>query len=443
MVTFNDDVSTYSWRNTAHHDQMSIEYYARGDLLLADGGENRVILDQTYGRGEDSHNTIAVEDPRAPFAPSSWSDSDARGIFKGTRNGIVTPSNIKSLVQTSWMVIADVNTTISTVIDTFDAGQNLSSPIRYERTVLYPDKDYMILVDRMEGSQTWGYRSIFRPSSLSIVPTVDKNGDGLYVGSEIGHVNVSLTVGNTAYNWNALPYKTETATGINTSSISWNTTNPYGKAVEMQMYSVPSSQILVTRLVGRVAGADVRSEVLVPVVYYRTAPTNDMYRATVLLPAYANETKKTPLAIAVSGNGNALQVKGQGYTDYIYTGKGASWFASYKTDADTAFVRTRNGTATEITLLNGSYISYAGSPIITLTGKADYFTYNKSGTNFSFKVKSVGAVDVTVSKLDPTVKSYTVFKDGVTYTGWTMVDAQTMKISNWGGEHKYDVIGLI
>ncbi|BAI60911.1 conserved hypothetical protein [Methanocella paludicola SANAE] len=439
LVTYEEDTPTYSWRSAAHHDQMSIEYYSHGDLLLADAGEDRNILDRTYGRGESSHNTIAIENPRLPFTASSWANSNARGIFKGTRAGVETPVDINILAQTPWMVIADTDTAISEIISTFDTAQKLSSPINYERTVLYPDRDYMILVDRLEGMETWTYRTIFRPSSLSITPTEDKNGDGLYSGSEVGHVNLDLAVGPGSYDWRSMAYKKENATGIKTSSVAWTTTNPYGQAVGMKLYSVPSSEIRVTKLVGRVAGPDVRSEVLVPVVYYRSAPSKTLYRATVLLPAYADETKKVPQAITVSGNGNALQVKGQGHIDYIYTGKGASWFASYKTDADTVFIRARNGNATEITFLNGSYVSYAGAPIITLSGRADYFTFNKSGTSFSFKVRSAGTVSVTVSKLDPKSGSYTVLKDGKTYTGWTKVDGQTLIITNSGGEHKYDI----
>ena len=32
-----------------HGDQLSIEYYSRGDLLLADGGEDKYVLDKIYG----------------------------------------------------------------------------------------------------------------------------------------------------------------------------------------------------------------------------------------------------------------------------------------------------------------------------------------------------------------------------------------------------------
>ncbi|HTX43989.1 MAG TPA: heparinase II/III family protein, partial [Methanocella sp.] len=439
LVTFNGDVPTYSWRNTEHHDQMSVEYYAKGDLLLADGGEDRYVLDKTYGRGEASHNTIAIEDPRKPFAVSTWADSPARGMFKGTRLGIDTPSNIKNLVQAPWLEMVDVNATISKVQYDFDTSQDLTTPVRYERTIMYPDKDYMIAVDRLEGTQAWGYRTIFRPSGLSIDPTVDLNGDGQYTGNDIGHVNGDLAIGGSPYNWLSMGFKTETATGINTSLVGWGTTNPYGQAVNLQIYSVPSSEILVTKLAGRVGGQDPASEVLGPVVYYRTAPTTSLYRATVLLPAYAAEAKRTAQTTPVVGKGNAIKVGGPGYTDYVYTGKGTSYFASYKTDADTAFIRARNGAAAEITFMAGSFMNYSGTSLIALSGKADYFTYSRSGNGFSFRIKSAGAGDVAISKLDPTAKGYTVLKDGAPYSGWTLVDSQTMRVTNGGGEHKYDI----
>ena len=36
----------------SHHDQLSFEYYSRGDLLLADGGEEKFVLDPTYGTAD-------------------------------------------------------------------------------------------------------------------------------------------------------------------------------------------------------------------------------------------------------------------------------------------------------------------------------------------------------------------------------------------------------
>ena len=68
----------------------------------------------------------------------------------------------------------------------YGVSQTLSSPIQYERTILYPESDYFIIVDRIEGTQPWVYRNIFRPTSLMITPTVDANKDGSYDSQKSG-----------------------------------------------------------------------------------------------------------------------------------------------------------------------------------------------------------------------------------------------------------------
>ena len=67
-------------------------------------------------------------------------------------------------------------------------------------------------------------------------------------------MNGSLTIGSTPYNWQALPYKTETTTGITTNSLTWTTKNPYGKDVRLNLFSSPSSEILIEKNVGRIGG---------------------------------------------------------------------------------------------------------------------------------------------------------------------------------------------
>ena len=52
LITFNK--VTRSNRDMQHHDQLSFEYYSRGDLLLADGGEDKSVLDAFYGTAATS-----------------------------------------------------------------------------------------------------------------------------------------------------------------------------------------------------------------------------------------------------------------------------------------------------------------------------------------------------------------------------------------------------
>jgi hypothetical protein len=409
LITFGPDVATSSYRDTQHHDQMSFEYYAKGDLLLADAGEDRHSTDNYKGEYEVHHNTIAIEDPRSSFGTASWSGSVARGIYKGSSSGIVTPSNVKSEFTSPWMDLIDVDTTITNVIGSSAYnGDSLSSPISYERSVLYPDKDYFIVIDRMESSQPWVYRNIFRPTSLNIVPTS---------GSVIGHVNGDLKIGSTSYNWQSLGYKKDTDTGITANSVGWSTTNVYGNAVDLQIYTVPSSQVLTMKQIGRIGGYEQRNEVYNPVVYFREGPTTALYRATVLLPRYSNENAHTPSTIAVKGTGNALKVASSGYEDYVYTGKGNSTFASFATDADTAFIRV-SGRPAEYTLINGTHLETSGQALAFMDRPIGVLSVRIDGSTLRINAPDHGPVTITLCQLDPSVR-YNVEVNGVSCSSYT------------------------
>ncbi len=429
LITFNKQ--TDSNRDMAHHDQMSFEYYSRGDLLLADGGEDKYVLDTNYGMVDTYHNTIAIEDPRTPFPVTPWSGSTSRGMYKGYATGIVTPVTIGPIVQTPWIELMKTQATISNVINSWDDPRSLSSPIQYERTVLYPESDYFIIIDRMEGTQPWVYRNIFRPTSLMISPSTGS------IVSQVGHVNGALTIGSTSYNWLALPYKTETNTGISTNALTWTTKNPYGKDVRLNLYSSPSSEILVEKNVGRIGGDDPTNEVFSPIVWFRTPAAAAEYRVTALLSSYTTETAKTATEIPVTGTGHALKVHAPSYDDYIYTGKGTSTFDGLNTDADTAFVR-KAGNITDYTLMNGKHLYNAATKKFESSVSLGYITYNNKNTIVSVNVSGSGSSDLYFYGMStPTY----VKMDGTVYGGWSMSDSTTLKISKTSGTHSFEFNG--
>ena len=385
LITFN--IKTNSNRDMAHHDQLSFEYYSRGDLLLADAGENKYVLGRDYGQYEIDHNTIAIENPRTPFTVSSWSGSASKGIYKGYATGMVTPVTVDTTVQVPWMQLMKTSAPVTQVLNgSWSVSQKLSTPIQYSRTILYPDSDYFIVVDRMEGSEPWIYRNIFRPTSLIITPTVDANKDGSYTESEVGHVNGALTIGSTSYDWQALPYKTETTTGITANSLTWSTTNPYGKAVTLNLVSAPSSEILVEKNVGRIAGDNAMNEVFNPIIWFRTPATTSEYRVTALLSSYSTERDKNATEIAVTGTGHALKVISPSSEDYIYTGKGISSFAGFTTDADIVYIRKR-GEDAQVTLLGGSVLKYQNDSWITLSKIAASITIYRENGSTDYRIR--------------------------------------------------------
>ncbi|HXX54559.1 MAG TPA: putative Ig domain-containing protein, partial [Methanoregula sp.] len=418
-------------RNMIHNDQLGFEYYSRGDLLLADAGEPKHILDGNYGEEDIDHNVIAIDNPRTPFTLSPWSGSTSAGLHKGAADQLTTPATIGSMFQLPWMQLIQSNVTATTVESgAWGSTQALSSPIQYERDVLYPESDYFIIVDRLQGTESWGYRNIFRPSSLMVTSSTGT------ADPAIGHDNVALTIGSTPYNWQSLAYRAETNTGLTADSLTWTTTNPYGKAVTAKLVTSPSSSILVEKNDGRIGGYSPAAEVYTPVVYFKNAPATTDYRVTALLSSYSTETPKTGTELAVTGTGHALNVHAPSYDDYIYTGTGVSTFGTYTTDADTAYIRTSGGAVSDYTMLKGSYLNVGGAPVVSLSKKVDYFTAKRSGSTLSFQISGQTSADITING----VAVSSVTRDGSPYTSWvTQNNGTAVKITTELSTHQFVV----
>ncbi|TFG91264.1 MAG: hypothetical protein E4H16_00035 [Candidatus Atribacteria bacterium] len=432
MVTFNED--TGSNRDLQHHDQMAFEYYSKGDLLLADAGEDRIVQDAFYGTGIQHHNTIALENPRAAFPFSQYMGTSALGPYKGDAGGVDTIPTVETIIQTPWLeaVRARTNITKVSLDTTIYAAQNLTSPINYDRTMFYPDSDYFIVFDRMEGTEAWKYRNIFRPTSFNVARTVSSGST-----YDVGHVNGNLIVGNQSFNWLSLTYKTETDTGVNTNSIKWNTTNLYGNAVELNIYSVPSSDVKINKFITRIGGSGAASEVYLPLVLLTTPASQNMYRATALLSSYSTEAKKTGSQISVTGTGNAMKVSSSNYQDYIYTGKATSSFEDYTTDADIAYIRYTTQPS-KYTILNGSFVSYQGIPLVSLSQKVNYLTLNKETSKTTFKVSGSGTTVITLKEM--TSETYTITRDGSSYSNFQKSGTDLI-ITTDLSEHQFEIFG--
>jgi hypothetical protein len=313
---------------------------------------------------------------------------------------MVTPVQIQSVLQTSWIEFIDCNENIKRVVgQEFGDSITLSSPISHNRAILYPGADYFIIVDRFSSAEPWIYDSIFRPTSLTTTPSRGSSDE--IVESDVGHVNGELSIDNKKFNWQSLPYSTETDTGITSDSITWTTTNPYGKNVEMKLISEPPSRIKITKLVGRIGGYDYRSEVFSPDIWLNTPASQDLSRITVLLSRYTDEEKKTTEKIPVQGSGTAIKVHSSHSDDTIYAGYGKSTLNNFSTDAEIVFIR-QSGDSSEITLLDGTFLNYETTPWISMSKKADYVTVTKNGNIIDYKIQG-----------DPGI-SGTIFSDPVT-----------------------------
>ena len=72
-------------------------------------------------------------------------------MYKGDAGGLDTLPTVDTIIKTPWIqaVQARVNITKVSSDTVLYASQPLTSPIQYSRTILYPDSDYFIIVDRM------------------------------------------------------------------------------------------------------------------------------------------------------------------------------------------------------------------------------------------------------------------------------------------------------
>ncbi|MCK4270775.1 MAG: hypothetical protein KAW93_09880, partial [Methanogenium sp.] len=438
LVTFNGQ--THSNRDTAHHDQLSIEYYGEGDLLLADAGEDKNVLDKYYGKYAFHHNSIAIEDPRSPYPVSEWADSESRGPYKGNVDGVTALVTVEYIVETTDMDILGAKGTFDKVIgDTSFYPYSLSSPIDYTRTIIHNENDYFVIFDRLTGDEEWMYRNVFRPASLNIAPTEDLNNDGLYSEFETGHVNGNLEIGGTPYNWLSLPYKTETDTGIKTNSVIWDTTNSYGNNVHLNIFSVPASEVLLTKQVGRIAGYNHQSEVFSPILYLKEEPAKNLYRITALLSDYASEEQKVAEVIEVNGSGNALRVTTSNGQDYFYSGDAGSAFDKFETDADIVYVRQTEGTSDfRTTIIKGSYLNAEGLPLVELSG-IDIATINHEADSVILVTDGDSAGEIRVYQIKRNVAD--VLKDGISYGDWQISEDNTnLRIGTDSGKHEYKIL---
>jgi hypothetical protein len=423
-------IMSASNRDGMHHDQLGFEYYSHGDLLLADAGENKNVLDKYYGEQEVHHNSFAYENPRNPWAVSTWANSRARAMFKGTsyNNLIVTPVSNNITVSSEWMDIVSSVAEVNNVVDTgISTKKSLSSPISTKRTILY-NKEYFVILDSLSSNESWIYRNVFRPTTLNVTNSTGTTED------KVGHVNLNLNVGETPYNWLGLNYKVETSTQISTNLLEWDN----GNNVHTKLFTSPSSDVLVTKHVGRIGGYNMPNEVFSPVVYFRTPEQNNLYRATAILSNYSNEEKRATEELSVTGSGSAIKVASSLNEDYIYNGKGNSSFSGFYTDGDSLFLRKNvSGMVTDFTLIDGTHIIESGEDIIRTSSKVNYMTFTIDEGVRSFKVSGNGSTNINISGIDPEI-IYLVYRDNEIYGNWNKSDdGNSIIINTTLSEHDF------
>jgi hypothetical protein len=430
-------------RESSHSDQLSIEFYDKGDLVLADGGEPKYVYGigsslnpdddaaLMYGMHEFFHNVLAVERPGTAFPNSSWANSPARGFAKGYfgaggpyHNDILNPVTTHAAASTSWVALVDDSLTGTETPD-----GPLSSAIDWSRQLIYPEGEYVIVIDRAQSNGTWLYRSIFRPATNDITPTE---------GETVGHENLELMIGDNVQAWQNAAHRVEVELGL-AHVMTWTATNCSSKPVETTLYTAPESTVVMNKLVTRIGGYGKEANVFAPVVYFKQ-PTaqNTLYRVTAIMSRYASEPQKATATVPVAGTGNAISVTWNDAVDYAYTGTGTSTFGPFSTDADTVYAR--DAEPVTFTLIGGTHLDASGTPVVSSSTPLGYLTWQRLSFGRKLKAKTSTAGTISIHGLDA-ARTYVVLRNGESYPQFTMADGDTrLDLTAAAGEYYYEVL---
>lgn len=433
-----DNSNTGSSRNAAHHDQMSIEYYGKGNLLVADGSETKElypnpnqawsILGNNYGEFDYFHNAIRIEDPRTPFSiATNFSNSTSRGAYRGDAIGIHTPAYTMNTIDTPQLTYLEAEANISYIIVTLASHASLSSPIQWNRSIFSPN-DYFVVIDTVNGTQSWKIRNDFRLSSMGLMNyTVDTTDT---TDSEFGNVTGDLYIQNMSYDWLSKPHRTEdNNTGISTfTNIKWVTTNIYNNQVNLTIDSFPNATPIVTKYVTRIGGTADTNEVYLPEVSLVSPETTQLTRITILQSNYNSVTPLSVTNISSDLSTTGVEVDNGTVKDVIISLNNSLSNVTLNgttTDAKDSFARY---TSSSLEFIAASNVSVYTKSITYLNASNRLKTIfmNVSGNNRTIIAEGTNGTNVTVYAPGT---NYTITKNGLAFTDWVVENSTHLKIN--------------
>jgi len=170
--------------------------------------------------------------------------------------------------------------------------------------------------------------------------------------------------------------------------------------------------------VGRIAGYDEKSEVYSPIVSFRSSPRNNLYRVTVLLPRYSNETRPDLSTLEVRGEGSAVTIHEPDHDDTAYTGTGPVSFGPFETDAQTLYSRVKSYPVAS-TLLHGTYLRYAGKDLIRTSTGISYASFEQQSKGMRLEVAGESP-DAWITITTHGFNATDFLLDGEPYPNWTL-----------------------
>lgn len=429
-------ISPVDNRVKLHADQLAIDVFAHGDNVLPDGGEVKSLSGTFYHEEDMAHNILMFNNPRTAFDVGSHTNATVKG--SGPQDSTTSGGRFTNFVDSEAMGYMKGWIPINTVQDADPRFANsLGSTIYWSREIIAPKNEYYVVVDRADSPLTWLYKSHW---------TFGSNRGTFGASTATAKVTGDLVIGDTPYDWFALPYKTETNTSIKTNKIIWNTTNEREQAISTELFSAPQSFVTAYRFATRVGGytgatTSSNHEFTNPHIFFDTPESTNTYRVTAILPSFASDTAvRTPAELSVTGTGSAIRVNASTGTkaDYFYTGSGTNNFSTFQTDADTAFIRKSNSATVEGYLVVNGTLLNDGAKVFNSSTKLNYISVNRTGNGLGGKFNVSGS-GVTVLRFFNVQQVRNMTRDNQTFSDWVMEDSNTtLKVNTTLSDHFFE-----
>lgn len=448
-----------AYRCMFHHDNLNIEYYSKGDLLIHDSGEVKSYcgLKERLGEGSygpvDSkgHNVLMINNGKGPVGGAvkshkTFKKFDQPAYFTDyAKSGPVEFADAKMY----WHTIEDRSEEPSPsngwnwVQDgLFGRGKwkgkdygpviHLDNPVIWRRVVIFPHKEYFIILDNLVGNQERNIHALFHLTSLNFKPTV------LSGKKSIGYVIGDLEVENKKVDWLKKQFGKEELICKNGRLITWTTTNIDKKKIKLYLFSTPSSKISVEKFWCAIGSTYPHyNEVDHPLIRYKIRAST-MYRITVLYTILCDKENPPVFKDISTEKFSCVEIKNGNYTDYVASGKDIS-SSDFETDGLYTFFRTKDGKIKSLLIRNGTYLKWKGSKIVESTEKVSHLSLSFDGESIKGHIKTDNPVKITIRyDFSPSTATYKPVPDEWVWA-WTeklkkKYSSRSLKFKKDGGK---------
>ncbi|RLI91600.1 MAG: hypothetical protein DRO95_03990, partial [Candidatus Altiarchaeales archaeon] len=336
VVTYNFTMNEA--RSYQHGDQMAFEYYSKGDYVLPDAGETIYRDDAGYGPIDSKgHNTIQISD----------NDGEMHSIWKSSPTVCHNPAKIESYLTNNLFDFIEVGIKDIEKVESTDTGGNrdsndyevLTHKINWTRSILFPNKEYFIVLDKVDNNHQRLIYNLFHLGSFRHNLTNDT-----YNATIEGDLEIEGNV----VDWESQSFGEEVNIA-NGSELKWNTTNYYDEELQTHLYSIPGSEISIEKHWIRIGGYELKNEVDHPLVRFKLNSSEPLYRITAFYTRYTTDPEWSFEELGITdgaGDGSALRIGGLDFEDIamMYSGESVATVGDVmSSDGEYTFVRNRGG----------------------------------------------------------------------------------------------------